>query len=218
MDVSKPYFLLLIDLKRSSQIHPADGKAAFNRLLRNLPLLNESLNPRPALGMSLNYGDEISGLFETPASLSHAIEKIRDLLYPQIRIRYVVARGHIGHDSPDITQVGGKAFKRANEAMKQIKKRNRYCHWDTDQDWIDGVLISLSELSNTLIEKMTDYQRDVYLQLKQGHQQKEIRINLGKHQQSVSEAVRRSGAEIVIDAENRLQTILENYLNMAAEQ
>jgi DNA-binding CsgD family transcriptional regulator len=215
MDTSKSYILLLIDIKKSTQIPSVHRNKAFDKLLTRLPKLNQALNPPPVLGLSLNYGDEIAGLFERPTSVFHAISEIRDLLHPDIAIRFVVLRGTIGNDSKNITQVGGEVFKRANKTMTKIKKRNRYCHWDTGQGLLDEILISLSELSNTMLENMTPYQREVYKLFKQGYSQKGITVRLKKHQQSVSEAVRRSNAEQVIDAEDRIHRILKSPFNQS---
>ena len=209
MNTIQTYILLLVDIQNSTRMDPAEQNKVYNRLLPVIDELNRELDPSPVLGLDLNYGDEISGLFESPESVYHAVVRLRDALYPETTIRYVVAQGKIGYPSGDITQVGGKIFKSANQAMQQLKKKNRFCSWLTDMGVMNDILVSLSEMSNALLENMTSHQREVYQLLKQGHPQKEIAARLSKHQQSVSDAVRRSNAALVIEAENRIDNILQ---------
>lgn len=146
-----------MDIQKSTQIQSVSRKVIIEKLLDRLSSLNKNLDPTPIRGLSFNYGDEISGLFEKPDSLYKAVSEIRNILYPVTNIRYVVVKGRIGHDSEDITHIGGEVFKKANKIMGLIKKRNRYCHWSLGQELKDAILISLSELSNKLIEKENTY-------------------------------------------------------------
>ncbi|MBD3425131.1 MAG: hypothetical protein GF417_11910 [Candidatus Latescibacteria bacterium] len=181
-------------------------------------ILNSDLDPPPVLGLSINCGDEVSGLFEEVSPVYRIVDEVRDILCSEAGIHYVVVRGKIGHNSDGITQVGGEILKRANDAMKRLKRKNRFCYWDTGKGLQDKILISLSELTNTLIERMTEYQYKAYNLLKRGFSQKEIAARLDKYQQSVSDAVGRGNAELVIDAENRITEILNSGSSIPEEK
>jgi DNA-binding NarL/FixJ family response regulator len=63
-------------------------------------------------------------------------------------------------------------------------------------------------MSNTLLEDMTVYQRGVFALVEQGFSQKDIARELKKHPQSVSDAVMRSKAGLVLEAHQAIKDML----------
>jgi hypothetical protein len=202
------HYLLLIDLKRSTRLAPEAASRLFGRLEERLGDLNRQLEPRPVLGLTISYGDEVAGLFDSPVRLYDIVDQIREMLHLEVGIRFVAARGSIGRFSQDIRQVGGEVFKRADGAMRAIKKQRRFSKWLIGGPTGNTALDALTEISNAVLEDMTAYQRDVYQLLAGGLSQAEIAVQMGKHRQSVSDAVKRGHAECVIEARGAINGLL----------
>ena len=209
LKITKKYFLLLIDIKKSTSLVPTDRKKVFEELDLLLKKLNRKLNPKPVLKLSVSYGDEIAGLFETPKQFYEIVTHIREGLFPKAQFRFVAAHGRIGVASKDIRKLGGEVFKKADERIKQLKRRDLFCEWVFKNAKENEILNSLSEMSNEIVERMTPYQREVWQLLEQGLTQKEISKRLEKYPQSISYAVKRGGADQVIRAGQVISKILE---------
>jgi len=119
MDPASDHYLLLIDLKESTRLAPKAAERLFGRLEARLAELNRRLDPTPVLGLTISYGDEVAGLFDTPIHLCGVVEQVRDCLHPEVGIRFVAVRGPIGRLSDDIRQVGGEVFKRADLVVRR---------------------------------------------------------------------------------------------------
>ncbi len=209
LQISKNYFLILIDIKKSTTLSPATRKKVFEELDLLLRKLNRKLNPKPVLRLSVSYGDEIAGLFETPKQFYEIVTQLREGLFPKARFRFVAAHGKIGVASKDIRKLGGEVFKKADERIKQLKRQDLFCEWVFKNAKENEILNSLSEMSNEIVERMTPYQREVWQLLEQGLTQKEISNRLKKYPQSISYAVKRGGADQVIRAGQVISKILE---------
>jgi len=206
---AKNYYLLLIDIKKSTKLSETSRKKAFGQLNAKLGQLNRELHPKPALDLKISYGDEVAGLFEQPTQFHHIVCKLREALFPDATFRFVVVRGKIGVSARDIREIGGEIFKSADEQMKRLKRRDGFCTWKIDDDTTNSTLNSLSEMSNTLLERMTHYQREVYRLLEQEMSQKKIAEKLKKYPQSVSNAVKQGAADQVISANKIIHRLLE---------
>ncbi len=206
---SKNYFLLLIDIKKSTSLSTGNRKKVFEELDLILRTLNRKLNPKPVLKLSVSYGDEIAGLFEAPKQFYEIVAQLRDGLFPPAQFRFVAAHGKIGVASKDIRKLGGEVFKKADARIKQLKKQDLFCAWVFRNAKENEILNSLTEMSNELLERMTPYQREVWQFLEQGLSQKEISKRLKKYPQSISDAVKRGGADQVVRAGQIINKILE---------
>ena len=102
METNREYYLLLVDIRKSTEI-PADELApAMARLKKSLERLRRRLRGDLELGLRVTYGDEVAGLFRTPSALYDVATGIRDALHPDAKIRFAVARGRIAVASRDI--------------------------------------------------------------------------------------------------------------------
>lgn len=208
LNTSRLYFLLLIDIKKSTKLAEASRKTIFRQLTEKLQELNQRLQPKPLLNLKISYGDEVAGLFEHPAHFHRIVCELREALFPEATFRFVAVKGRIGVPAPDIREIGGEVFKTADEQMKRLKKRDGFCSWQIKDETGNGTLTALSEMSNTLLERMTRYQREVYQLLAQGLSQKDIADKLQKYPQSVSNAVKQGAADQVISANKVLHRLL----------
>jgi len=210
LQISKNYFLILIDIKKSTTLSSATRKKVFEELDLLLKKLNRKLNPKPVLKLSVSYGDEIAGLFETPMQFNGIVTQLREGLFPKAQFRFVAAHGKIGVASKDIRKLGGEVFKKADERIKQLKKKDMFCEWVFKTARENEIRNSLSEMSNEILVRMTTYQREVWQLLEQGLTQKEISKQLKKYPQSVSLAVKRGGADQAVRAGQIINKILQH--------
>lgn len=207
--LNKEYYLLLMNVVNSTGLHGKDFSDRMNLVKEKLILMNEQYSETIVLPLSVNYGDEIAGMFDSPIHFYNIVYSVRSLLLPLTTIRFVAVRGKIAVDSPDIRQVGGQIFKTASSHMLTLKSENGFCSWHLGQPMMDKVLDSLCELSNAVIIEMSDYQRAVFELLMVGLTQKQIADRLGKYAQSVWNTIRRSKAESLVRASSTINTILQ---------
>jgi len=202
------YYLLLADVAGSTELRGKAGKAAWKRLEGVLEGASKSAGA-PVLGLSLSYGDEVAGLYEEPAAIPEVVDAMREALHPATQLRYVVTRGRLGRMHEDIRQVGGRVFKRAAEEMEALKRRRGFARWATGKASLDSALSALAEAENALVERMSPYQREVWRLLQAGHRQHEIVKELGKLQQSVSQAVEAGAAREALACGAAMGKLLE---------
>jgi DNA-binding CsgD family transcriptional regulator len=210
MNTDSDYFLLLIDIRESTRLRGHNAKRVMGKLAQQIRKFNRTLKSRPLADLRISYGDEIAGLFSTPLFLYDIVDALRDVLYPDVRLRFVVAKGRISVPSRDIRKVNGEVFKTADKKIRQLKKEGRFSHWTLGNPLLETALTSLSEMSNAILEDMTTYQREVFSLLKRGLAQKTIARKLGKHPQSVSDAVRRGKSELVLQAQAAIRMVLSH--------
>lgn len=213
MEISTKYYLLLVDIKSSTGHTPDYRHKIFQSLENEIYRLNSSLNPKPVLDLQISYGDEITGLFDSPKKLYDTVDALRGCLFRTTGFRFVVVYGHVGIVSEDIRKIGGDIFKRASGLMDKLKKERGFCKWAVEDSFLDQLLISLTEMSNALLKNMTSYQYKLYCRLKLGASKTAIAGALGKHKQSVSNSLKRGGAELVLQAEESIRTTLEMLHN-----
>ncbi len=209
MDISKKYYLLLVDVKGSTKQAPLRRQKLFQTLENEIQRLNRSLVPGPILDLQISYGDEVAGFFGSPENLYDAAAALRGCLRGKAEVRFVAVYGEIGIVTQDIRKVGGDVFKRAAELMDRLKRERGFCKWAVGDAFFDQLFTSLTEMSNALLKNMTPYQYELYDRLRSGESKAVIAAALGKHKQSVSNSVKRGGAELVLQAEDSIRTTLE---------
>ncbi|MDY6952645.1 MAG: hypothetical protein SWE60_14125 [Thermodesulfobacteriota bacterium] len=209
MDTEQDYFLLLIDVQRSTELAPARVRGVMKRLEGELRALRQRLRQQLALGLTISYGDEVAGLFFRVAPLFNTVAAVRDVLRPDTSLRFVAAKGKIAVPSSDIRKVGGAVFKEAEEAMQRIKKKKRFCSWHVGNPEQDAVLNALTEMSNVFMEEMTDHQWKVFQLTRKGLSGKAAAEALQKHPQSISDAIKRGKAHLVLEAETAIGKVLK---------
>ncbi|MEO0465338.1 MAG: SatD family protein [Pseudomonadota bacterium] len=204
MDNETNYCLLLADLAASTDLHPEVAHQALGILSTTIDDVNQTYRPALVSPLEVNYGDEFAGLFVGPGHIYEIVDLIRHNLREVAQFRFVVCVGRIGYAGGSIRQMGGPVFKDASDSLDRLKKTGRLANWRIGDVLANATLDALTNTSHAMIEAMTDYQYDVYRLLRAGVAQTEIAKTLGKYEQSVSKAVQRSHADLVIDTENAL--------------
>lgn len=209
MDTNTNYFLLLMDISNSTGLAGKQFNAKMDLLEKSLKKLNDRYREELVLPISISYGDEIAGLFNVPGNIFRVVAEVRQILHPLTTFRFTVIMGQIARISNDIRKVGGSVFKAANKGINRLKQDNRFCLWELGDPLYDKVLGSLCEISNSVLNDMSQYQRKVFDLYMKGHTQKQIALELDKYPQSVWNAVRRSKADYILEAEATVNQILD---------
>jgi hypothetical protein len=217
-------FLLLIDLRGSSKLAPESATRTLEVIEGRIRSLNRELASSLKVDLSLSYGDEVAGIFNTPKHLHKVVREIRDSIRSiegpeketskkskDVQLRFVAVEGRMGADSPDVTKVGGEIFKRGAHLMDRAKKERRFCRVSLGKGKVDHALASLAEASNTLIEDMTILQYSVYRGLEKGLTQRMIADDLGRTEQVISRAKSSGHARVVIEAHEAIDDLLREY-------
>jgi hypothetical protein len=213
MDLDTDYYLLLIDIIDSTkQLQAADFNNKLDLLEKLLTEINKKYKKNIVLPVNISYGDEIAGLFSAPENIYDVVIKIRRALQPHTNIRFVVVKGKVARISTDIRKIGGMIFKKASEAVELLKKNDRFCSWHFENDLTNRTLDSLCEISNVIVQDMSEYQLNVFDLLRKGLMQKQIAVELKKHTQSISDVIQRSKANHVLEAEQTINLILKEYV------
>jgi hypothetical protein len=208
IDLTKDYFLLLIDVGNSTRIPNEEINYKMKQVEEKLKELNKEFSDQIVLPLRISYGDEIAGLFHSPINFYSIIISIRKTFYPLTTVRFAAVKGQIAMDSEDIRQVGGMVFKKASSAMMILKESDAFCSWELGQMVQDMCLDSLAEMSNAILNDMSAYQREVFELLCDGSTQKQIADQLGKYTQSVWYALQRSQANHIVQAQKTINLIL----------
>lgn len=199
------YVLFMADVENSTTLTESRHRAVFKAIDGAITELNKSVEA--VLPLSRQYGDEVSGLFSHAQDAYRIATRLRDAVHPSSGFRFVVVQGSIGQMDRDITKVGGKIFKHANELMARAKAESRYGLWSCDPAY-DHALNALTAASAYIWKAMTPYQWEIYQLRRKGWSYKKIEVTLKKKQQSVSKAARRGGADLVIETETAIDQLL----------
>lgn len=210
VNLKSNYFLLLVDVVQSTALPNGKINAKMHLLQQLIKTLNKKFDKESVIPLTVSYGDEIAGLFNSPEHFYTMVSLIRKHFYPLTTIRFVAVKGKIAVVSKDIREVGGTIFKIASHDMAGLKQREEFCSWQLGNPLHDECLKALCNVSNVLIEDMSHYQREVFELLLAGNSQKKIADQLGKYTQSVWDAVKRSKADYVLEAGNAINLILAN--------
>lgn len=198
MDLQRRYYLLLGDLKQSTQTVEGQDPVAIGRLVEAVADLSAAYAGELVQDMEVNYGDEFAGLFHAPDVLYDVIDRLRHELRGIASFRVAIAYGRIGHAARTMTQMGGPAFQMADEALTALKAQDMFADWQVGDALENLTLTAIANAADSFRRNMTDYQYDVFRYLSAGLSQTEIARKLGKFDQSVSTAARRGHADVAL--------------------
>jgi len=210
MDLNARYFLLLVDISNSTGLAGKKFNMKMDMLESSLKIMNDTHKSELVLPLTISYGDEIAGLFNAPGNIFKIVAEIRGVFHPLTTIRFAVTKGNIARISQDIRKVGGNIFKVASESVNRLKQDDRFCSWQMGDIILDKALDSLCEISNALLNDMSEYQSKVFDLYKTGLSQRQVALKLKKYPQSVWNAVHRGKANHILNAEETINMILQN--------
>jgi hypothetical protein len=145
-----------------------------------------------------------------PAVVFDVVRSLRRELGNETGFRFAAVFARITARTANIRQQGRDVFTMQNAAMRRQKRQNRFAEWHIFHDARDTGLSRLTKLCNGLISRMSPYQFEVYALMSQGASQKAAAGQLGKFTQPVSDAVRRAGIDLIINAERQILSPAEH--------
>lgn len=215
MDNHSDYYLLLADIRGSTNLSAPEGAAVMEYLIPQLERQNRLRAQELVYPLEINYGDEFAGLFSGPASLYRTIREIRDELHGVAEFRFVAAHGRVGYAEGSIREMGGPVFDTASRALNRAKKTRKFGTWQIADTAMNAALNALTNAADSLIAEMTDYQYQVFRHFRSGLKGVEIAERLQKDARSVSKAKSTGHAQTVIDIESAIDGLLDHLAKPA---
>jgi DNA-binding CsgD family transcriptional regulator len=161
-------------------------------------------------------GDELQGLLRPDADPFEAI--IRASLHPDaLQMRWAVALGPVDPGRGPATERTGGAFLAAREAITRARRQRDGLLVVTGNPAIDTLLADMAPLLITLLDELTDRQREIArLMLVGGHRQADVAERLRIARPTVSVAVDRARIREIDRLHHALVTLVRNGLPIAS--
>lgn len=207
----RDYYLVLLDLEGSTRLPAGKLKSATRSLQRELVRLSDAHRADLALPLRQQYGDEVAAILRHPGKIYEIVDAVRHAVRPYTSVRYVVAHGRIGQAAREISLVGGPVFKEAEELMRELKKKTpTRARWQIGGPVERSALQALSDMSDSLMEDLTDFRYEIWRLLRHGIPQSRIARTLNRHPQSISTAVAGGHLRALIAGEKAIAKVLES--------
>lgn len=175
----------------------------------------EAAYPERLAPFDFTQGDEIQGLLPIDADpLGPVLDAILRPHAPPDgvpRMRWVVAAGVIDPGQGPATKRTGPAFLVARGLITRAHRDRDGLRCATGDPFADGLLEQVAPVLASLVDRMTDRQREVLrLQVVDGLLQEEIADRLDVSQPAVSQALARAGARDVARLTAAVRTLLRD--------
>ncbi|MBX3030575.1 MAG: hypothetical protein KF809_10465 [Chloroflexi bacterium] len=178
----------------------------------------EARYPERLAAFEFTQGDEIQGLLPADAD---ALGPVLDaLLRPHAgptgvpRMRWVIGVGAVDPGHGPATRRTGEAFLLAREHMTRVHREGDVLACVTGHPPIDRLLDGVAPVLGSLIDRMTDRQREVlHLRTIERLRQEDIADRLGISQSAVSGHLSRAGARDVTRLEDTVRTLLREAID-----
>jgi hypothetical protein len=194
-----------------SRARPNAATAWLERLRDRL----ETTCPQRLAAFEFTQGDEIQGLLPIDAD---ALSPILDaMLQPHDRpggaphMRWVIAAGRIDPGEGPATRRTGEAFLAARALITEAHRDGDALRCATGDRAADALLDDVAPVLASLIDRMTDRQREVlHLQAIERMRQEAIAERLGVSQPAISGLLSRAGARDVARLTAAVRTLLSD--------
>ena len=194
-----------------SRDRPSAATAWLERLRDRL----ETTCPQRLAAFEFTQGDEIQGLLPIDAD---ALTPVLDaMLQPHAppggtpHMRWVISAGRIDPGEGPATRRTGEAFLTARALITEAHHDGDGLRCATGDDEADALLRDLAPVLASLIDRMTDRQREVlHLQAIDHMRQESIADRLGVTQPAISGVLARAGARDVARLTAAVRTLLKD--------
>jgi len=173
--------------------------------------------------------DEIGGVLETPANAYGVVRSITERVHP-VSIRFAVVFGSvdIAPTSSDVARMDGPAFHRADELLGRIETEGRLIGLDIDTDGghggsdsaglshgddflLCGLLADHVDLLQLWKARWTDRQLELVRAYRSLGSVVAVADEFEVTPQTVSDSLRRSRARTVLEMEDRVNAVFEQF-------
>ena len=194
-----------------SRVRPTAATAWLERLRDRL----ERTCPQRLAAFEFTQGDEIQGLLPIDADVLTPV--LDAMLQPHHRpdgapqMRWVIAAGRIDPGEGPATKRTGEAFLAARALINDAHREGDGLRCATTDPEADALLDAVAPVLASLIDRMTDRQREVlHLQAIDRLRQEAIADRLGVSQPAISGVLARAGARDVARLTAAVRTLLKD--------
>lgn len=184
-----------------------------SKLQRRLLAKTRELNRRlraPLVGdLALIRGDEVQGLLRHPDCAVDIVWELSEAIFPA-RIVFGLGFGSISTDLyADVTQIDGPAFHRARSALEEVATDGwLVAHGFGESE--DFVLTTLFTLMQAIRARWTEKQLG-YVREARRRAQKEVAQHFGVSSSTVSESLKASAFQAVLEGEEAARRLLRHF-------
>jgi hypothetical protein len=178
----------------------------------------EQTHPERLAPFEFTQGDEIQGLL--PIGADPLVPVLDAMLRPHgapagvPRMRWAIAAGRIDPGEGPATKRTGAAFLAARRLITAAHHDGDGLRAATGDDAADDLLGNLAPVLASLVDRMTDRQREVlHLQVIEGLRQEAIADRLRVTQPAISGVLARAGARDVAPLTAAVRTLLEDGIS-----
>lgn len=173
--------------------------------------------------------DEIAGVLRTPADAYGVVRSITEQIHP-VSIRFAVIFGavDIAPNSEDVAMMDGSAFHRADALLSRIETQDRLVGIDINTTGVDerdrsddrsgddhsllcDLLVDHLDLIQLWKSRWTDRQVELVRAYRSYGSVVAVADEIGVTPQTVSESLRRSRAQTILEMEERIETVFEQF-------
>jgi hypothetical protein len=205
------YWIVLGDVIASKDV---DGRAAFRS---ELDAALEEINAVHADAVHAPFTvlkgiDEVGGVLDSVAPVAEIQRTLARRLHPEsIRLAVVSGEIDVNADADDVTRMDGEAFARADDLLAELADDGRTFALSGSNDALDVAVSDEIDLLELIRSEWTERQNEVVAEYERLGSQTAVAAELGVSDQAVSDHLRRANADRILEIENRLSKLLNNY-------
>lgn len=198
-------YVLMGDVVDSQKVEDRPG---FQRTLRDgLSRLNEAYAKSIHTDLRIIKGiDEVAGVLEDPSGAYDLVKELSQTVYPhEITVVLVYDVIDVGVDRPNVAEMDGPAFARADERIEANKRRGFLFDVAIDAMAVNPLLADMVNLLLYFRRTWTDRQREIVSAYETRDTQKAVAEALGVSEGLVSQQLSRARAKQVLEMETRVR-------------
>lgn len=203
--MSDPAFVLLGDVVDSQKV--TDRSAFQSRLRTGLERVNDRYEEAIHTEFRILKGiDELGGVLADPGVTFDVVKELSETVHPhEITMALVYDTIDVGVDRPDVAQMDGPAFARADDLITQNKRSDFLFDMAVGEDPAERLLRDMVNLILFFRGTWTDRQREIVAAYESADTQKAVAASLDVSEGLVSRRLSDAKAKQVLAMESRVR-------------
>ena len=210
--------MVLGDVIDSRKIN--DRNEFKNRLKRAISTVNNRHQDKIHAPFQILKGvDEIGGVICSVSPVADIQKIFSRTLHPNaVRIAAVVGEIDVEEQSKVVSQMDGMAFARADMVLSELENSGSTFRLSGKNEQIDQLVSDEINLLDIIRSGWSERRMEVVSEYDRLERQKEVADELGISVQAVSNHLRQSNVNRVLEIEERLSTNLKSYQNLSDDK
>lgn len=203
--------VVLGDVVNSREI---EDRETFQETLQStLDTINDEFGDLFRAPLTILKGvDEIGGVLTSVRPLVAIQRRLARTLHPhQIRLAAVVGEIDVNGTTGDVSAMDGEAFARADAVLAELESTDLTFELEGTRPLLDRLLSDQINLLDMFREAWTERQVEITSKYEKLDSQKEVAESLGISPQAVSNALAKTKAAKIVQLEQRLSRVIEQY-------